>query len=208
MGKISNRDQLRAILPDANPITEAKVFDHLDEQAKRFISMSPFLLLATTGKDGFMEVSPKGDGPGSVLVLDENTIVLPDRSGNNLAFGLENMIDNPNVGLLFMIPGTTETLRISGTAKITNDVDLCKQLGPEAKPPLLAIKITVTRSFFHCAKAFLRSHLWKPETWPDKQKISFGTMIAKNMGMDDAVAEQIDTSVERSYVDFGAQPGD
>jgi len=197
--RITSEEQLRQILPPPRETTKAKVLDQLDDQARDFLAASPFLLLATAAPDGTIEVSPKGDEPGFVHIEDANTILIPDRSGNNLAFGLTNILHNPNVGVIALLPATGETLRFSGTAEILADPVLLERLSMRGRPALLAIRIRIGRSYFHCAKSVLRSGLWKPETWPAAKKISFGRIIGKKIGADEAAQRQMDAFVEEAY---------
>jgi PPOX class probable FMN-dependent enzyme len=189
--------RLRAIVGEPVAGIELKVYDSVTEEARAFIERSPFLVLSSADRDGHLDASPKGDAPGFVLVEDDNTIVIPDRPGNKLAYGLTNVIENPHVGVLFMIPGTTETLRINGSAALRSDPELLERLAARGKPAVLAIRVTVEECFFHCSKAFIRSNLWKPDTWPEKQKISFGKMFAQRIAADDpSLPQVIDDMVE------------
>lgn len=199
MAEIRSVEGLRAALGEPRATTKAKLLDHLDEQALEFLEVCPFAALATCGGDGLQDVSPKGDVPGFVLVEDPRTIVLPDRAGNNLAFGLEDIIENPGVGVLFLRPGTGETLRISGQATIIDDADVLERLAAHDKPPKLAIRVEIQRAFFHCARSVIRAGLWKPETWPERQKVSFGRIIAAQTDGGSDVAEEIDTRVDAGY---------
>ena len=199
MTTITTVEQLRELLPEAKPTTKAKILPHLDDQALEFVARSPFLLLGTAGVDGQLEVSPKGDEAGFVLVEDEKTIVIPDRSGNNLAFGLQNIIANPAVGVLFMRPGTGETLRLSGQAEITTDPDLLERFAIRGKPPVVAIRVRIDHSYFHCARSIVRAKLWDTESWPTPQKISFGKIIAPRVSGDVSLGEQIDAGVDAAY---------
>ncbi len=135
MAQITTIEQLRAKLAEPNPLTKAKVRNALDDQARAFITASPFLLLATKNADGSLEISPKGDRPGFVAIEDDRTLLLPDRPGNNLAFGLTNILCDPEVGLIFLRPATGETLRVGGRATIHDDPALCERLAPAAPPP-------------------------------------------------------------------------
>jgi len=199
MAQIVTIEQLRGKLAEPNPLTRAKLRTALDEQARDFIARAPFLLLATRNEDGTLEVSPKGDVPGFVHVEDERTLLLPDRAGNNLAFGLTNILREPQVGLIFLLPGTGETLRVSGTAAIHDDADLCERLSARGAPAKLVIRIAVTRTFFHCAKALLRSGLWMPDAWPEAMKVSFGRILAEARPDAGVTADQIDTRVREGY---------
>ena len=146
----------------------------MDERVRAFIAEAPFLVMSTSDGDGRTDASPKGDAPGFVLVEDDRTLVIPERQGNTLAFGLTNILANPLVGLLFVIPGTTETLRVNGRAELAVDPELLERLAARGKPAVLGMRVHVEQVFFHCAKAFIRSQLWKQETWPPKRQISFG----------------------------------
>lgn len=171
-------EELREVVAPPNDAVAMKLGDTLDEHARDFIAECPFVVLATASAEGRGDSSPKGDAPGFVLVEDDHTLVIPDRPGNNLAFGLTNILENPHVGLLFIIPGTTETLRVNGRAELTRDPALLDQMAARGKPAVLGIRVHVEEVFFHCAKAFIRSKLWKHEDWPPKKKISFGAMLA------------------------------
>ncbi len=127
------------------------------------------------------------------------TLLIPDRTGNKLIFGLQNILANPQVGIIFLVPGTEETLRVNGTAALTADPIILERLSARSRPALVAIRVTVQECFFHCAKAFKRSQLWRPETWPQRQPISFGKLLASKVGGDEAMAQQIDQVVEEDY---------
>jgi uncharacterized protein len=189
--------RLRAVVGEPVAGVELKVYDALTEEARAYIARSPFLVLSSANRDGHLDASPKGDAPGFVLVEDDRTIVIPDRPGNKLAYGLTNIVENPHVGVLFMIPGTTETLRINGSAALRSDPELLERLAARGKPAVLAIRVTIEECFFHCSKAFIRSNLWKPDTWPQKQKISFGKMFAQRIdAADPNLSQVIDEMVE------------
>jgi PPOX class probable FMN-dependent enzyme len=157
------------------------------------------LLLATADAEGNQDVSPKGDGPGFVAIENKTTLLIPDRSGNKLIFGLTNILANRHVGLIFLLPGTAETLRVNGTAELTTDPEILERLSARGKPAVVAIRVNIKEVFYHCAKAFIRSQLWKPDTWQERLKISFGKILAAKMGADNKMAEQIDELVERDY---------
>jgi uncharacterized protein len=197
--RIEDPETLRKIVGESIPGLDEKVLRALDEFAVDFLSKSPFLVLSTSDADGCLDASPKGDAPGFVLVEDETTIVIPDRPGNKLVYGHLNILSNPQVGVLFMVPGTSETLRINGHAELTTDPALLERLAARGRPAVLAIRIHVDECFFHCAKAFIRSKLWKPETWPKDYRVSFGEMMASRAGADGAAAQKIDEVVEANY---------
>ncbi len=198
---ITTAERLREVVGAEIPGLAEKNQDRLNEFAIDFLSRCPFLVLSTSDANGRADASPKGDAPGFVQVEDERTLIIPDRPGNKLAYGHLNIIDNPHVGVLFMIPGTPETLRVNGRAELTSNPTLLEQLAARGKPAVLAIRVHIDECFFHCAKAFIRSDLWKPDAWPKRQKISFGRMYAKQRGADDATAQEIDAFVEADYRD-------
>ncbi|MFN2425230.1 MAG: MSMEG_1061 family FMN-dependent PPOX-type flavoprotein [Candidatus Binatia bacterium] len=197
--RIESEDQINETLGHTSEMVRQKIFDHVDEYSAAFIARSPLLLLATSDRSGRLDVSPKGDGPGFVVLDDERTLLLPERPGNKLAFGFRNILENPRVGMVFLVPGTTETLRANGTAEITRDPGLLERLSAKGKPALLVTRITVEECFFHCGKAFIRSGLWKPESWPQGYRVNLGRQLAKKMGGNDEVAERIDEGLEQSY---------
>ena len=138
----------------------------IDAHFRAFIAQSPFLLLSTSGADGTCDVSPKGDAPGFVHVLDEKRLVIPERNGNKRLDGMTNILANPHVGLIFLVPGRDETLRINGRAWITADPALLEPLTAEGVTPKLAIGVEVEQAFLHCVKSFRRSKLWTHASWP------------------------------------------
>jgi PPOX class probable FMN-dependent enzyme len=164
---VTSEDALRAIVGVPSEVARAKQIAALDAHCRDFIARSPFLLLGTADAAGRCDVSPKGDAPGFVLVLDDRHLVIPDRPGNKRLDGMRNILSNPRVGLLFLVPGRGETLRVNGRACIVRDADLLERLTAMGKRPLLAIGVEVEEVFMHCAKAFKRSRLWSPGEWPD-----------------------------------------
>ena len=200
--RITSASALRAHIGEPNPATRQKVFDHLDEQMTAFLARSPLCLLATSDAEGTLEVSPKGDGPGFTLAENEKTLLIPDRKGNKLLFGLQNILVNPHVGLIFLLPGTDETLRVSGRAELRSDPDLLERLSARGQPALLAIRVNIERCYFHCARAFLRAELWSPKTWPARQPVSFGKQLAGRLGGDATLAAQIDAAIESGRTDL------
>ncbi len=198
---IQSEAELRELIGDPSPTTEAKVEDHLDAFARDFLARCPFLVLGTADAEGALDASPKGDAPGFVLVEDDQTIVIPDRPGNKLAYGHLNLLRNPRVGVLFMIPGTPETLRINGRAELTRDPELLERLAARGRPAVLAIRVRVDQCFFHCAKAFLRSNLWKPEKWGEPHRVSFGEIFAARTGSEASVARAYDEAIEKNYAE-------
>ena len=161
---IATREALRAIVGEPADLVMRKDIGRLDEHCRAFIARSPFVLVGTSGADGFCDVSPRGDAPGFARVLDERTLVLPERPGNKRTDTLTNIIDNPQVGLLFLVPGVEETLRVNGRARVVRDSALLASMAVNNKPPLLAIVVEVRESYLHCAKAFKRARLWDADS--------------------------------------------
>jgi PPOX class probable FMN-dependent enzyme len=167
---IQSIDELEAIYGEVSEGARRKEVDHLIEPYRQFVAASPLAMLASVGEEG-LDCSPKGDAPGFARVLDPNTIAIPDRRGNNRIDNLRNIVRDPRVSLLFLIPGVSETLRVNGRAAISADPDLLADFAVDGKPPRTVILVTVERVYFHCAKAMLRSKLWQPESWPDRAAV-------------------------------------
>ena len=197
--RIESVEQLREVIGQPNPVVAMKVADALDEYGRAYVQRSPFLLMATADAEGHQDVSPKGDGPGFVEVEDERTLLIPDRKGNQLVFGLQNILQNPHVGLVFLIPGTGETLRVNGTAELTRDPAILARLAARGQAAVLAIRVHIHECFFHCAKAFLRANLWKPETWGERHRVSLGAITSKRFGAGEEIARQIDDLIADDY---------
>jgi PPOX class probable FMN-dependent enzyme len=170
-----------------------KQLARIDEHARRFLAESPFCVLATSGTDGRCDATPRGDEPGFALVVDENTLAIPERPGNKRLDSLHNVLANPQVGLLFMVPGVTHTLRVNGTAQIVADADFFDRMRVYGKPPVLALQVTVEELYFHCSKAFVRSRLWRPESWSAPAGLpSLGRVLRDQIGLSDQDADTVD----------------
>ncbi|MFG1615716.1 pyridoxamine 5'-phosphate oxidase family protein [Nonomuraea wenchangensis] len=165
--EIGSEAELRELLGEVMPRAATKERVRLHERDRQWLAASPFCLIATSDEQGACDVSPKGDPAGFVHVLDDATIAIPDRPGNRRADGFINILRNPHVGLIFLIPGRNETLRINGRARLVRDAPFFDELIVKGHRPHLAIVVEIEQIFFHCAKAFMRSSLWKPETWGD-----------------------------------------
>jgi uncharacterized protein len=199
MARLSSTDDLRRIIAEPRPATRSKILDALDEQSIDFLKRCPFALVGTTAEDGTIEVSPKGDEPGFIRIEDSRTLLIPERVGNNLAFGLSNILTTGKVGIIALVPATGETLRISGTAEIYDDADLLASLSSLGKPALLATRVHIKHCYFHCARSIVRAKLWDPKAWPAPGRVSFGKIIARQIGESAEVAAQIDANVESAY---------
>jgi uncharacterized protein len=169
--RISDEATLRDLLGEPADLVRAKVSDRLNNLTRRFVERSPFLCLATSAPDGTCDVSPRGDPPGFVRILDERTLLLPERPGNRLADSLRNVLRNPHVGLLFVIPGIGDTLRVNGRASIVTDAELLSPAAVEGKTPKLGLLVEVDQVFTHCSKAFLRAQLWDPAGYADRGEL-------------------------------------
>ncbi|MEO7853483.1 MAG: MSMEG_1061 family FMN-dependent PPOX-type flavoprotein [Rubrivivax sp.] len=164
---ITSEAQFRAVTGSPSELVTKKELSVIDAHAQAFIAKSPFILVGTCGADGRMDLSPKGDPTGFVKVLDESTLAIPDRLGNRRADTFTNLLANDRIGLIFLIPGKQETLRIGGRAIIVRDLSLRQGMAVGERLPDFAIVVAVDQMFFHCAKCVIRSKLWKPESWPD-----------------------------------------
>lgn len=197
--RIATLEALRRVIPEPSPRLESKVFEDIDRHAARFIAHAPIVFVATCDREGYLDVSPKGDAPGFVEVEDPRTLLIPERPGNHLAYGFRNLLENPEVGLIFVVPGAIETLRVNGAAEITRDPQLLERLAARGKPAVLATRVRVRESFFHCGRAFLRSSLWRPDTWPTGVRLSVGRQLADRHGAGEEAARAIDRGIEKSY---------
>jgi PPOX class probable FMN-dependent enzyme len=171
-GVVTSEGELRALYGFPGERAVAKEHATLDEHCRAFIAHSPFLVMGTAGADGRCDVSPKGDAPGFVRVLDDHHLAIPDRIGNNRLDGMRNVVENDHVGLLFLIPGREDTLRVNGRARIVRDDALLESLAVAGKRPVTALVVEVEQVFLHCARAFKRAGLWQPERWPDATAVA------------------------------------
>jgi len=160
---ITTEAELREVIGSSTPVVQSKISNRLNDLTRQFVERSPFMLLATSSTDGTCDVSPRGDPAGFVHILDEETLLIPERPGNKLADSLRNVLANPQVGLLFPIPGVGDTLRVNGRAALTTDPALLGPLAVEGKTPKLGLIVEIDEVFTHCSKAFIRSDLWNPE---------------------------------------------
>jgi PPOX class probable FMN-dependent enzyme len=193
-------EEVRSVIGEPHELVVLKVRAELDEHCRAFIAQSPFVALATIGGDGRGDVSPRGDPPGFVKVLDSTTLAIPERPGNKLMDSLENILETGTVGLLFVIPGIEETLRVNGKATITDDAELISTMAVEGKPPKLAIVVSVEEAYLHCAKAFKRSRLWDPSVQLDRSALpSLGRMLRDQIRPKDLTAADIDEFAEEDY---------
>lgn len=202
--RIRSEAELRAMLGEVDPIAVDKSIGRIDKYIRQYISLSPFLTIATFDAKGNADVSPRGDQPGFVQVIDDRTIAIPDRPGNNRLDTMSNILSNPSVGLLFFVPGFDDTLRFNGKAVLTQDPALMAAATVNNRPPKVIIRVTVEEAFLHCAKALKRSRLWDPSVQQDrKQMPSLARMILEqvkhNQCADEEFLKEADESIEQDY---------
>jgi len=164
---VASVDELRATMGEPTPSVLAKVIDRLDGMCRTFISKSPFIVMASANADGVVDISPKGDPEGFVSVLDDKHLAIPERPGNRRADTFSNLLDNPSVAIIFMIPGKGETLRVKGEARIVRDAALRERMTVKGRVPEYAVVVYVQQALMHCPKCMVRSRLWEPGAWPD-----------------------------------------
>lgn len=197
--EIRDEQALRGLYQPPGKLAVGKQMAALDAHCRRFIALSPFLVMGTAGADGRVDTSPKGDAPGFVTVVDDRTLLVPDRMGNNRLDGLRNVLDNPHVGLIFFIPGVNETLRVNGRAAVVDDPGLLAPMAVRGKAPTTALRVDIEEVFLHCAKALVRAHLWDPARQVERSTLpSLGRMLADQIGLD---PEEADRATETSLRD-------
>ena len=186
---LSAEDEIEAVNGKPGSRVLAKVVDRLDDICRAFIARSPFVVVSSSDSAGRVDVSPKGDPPGFVHVLDSRTLAIPERPGNRRADTFRNVLQNPKVGLMFLVPGKGETLRVSGTARIVRDAWLCERMAVAERVPELALVVTVEEAFVHCTKCMVRSRMWQPDTWNADPIASIGEAMVVHGRLDMSVAE-------------------
>jgi uncharacterized protein len=191
---------IRATLGEPSGPAIQKIADHLDENCRTVLAHSPFATLATSDADGNCDSSPRGDYPGFIRVLDERTVAIPDRLGNKIADSMRNIISNGHIGVLCFVPGMSETLRINGTAYVTNDPTLLSMLEQDHAVPDLAIVVQIDQAYLHCGRALIRAGLWDVEMQDLADEVpSSGTIWASMSGFDPEVASVIDGAMDGAY---------
>lgn len=195
--QITTVEALRAITGDpVHELVVAKSAASLTEAMKRYIRLSPFACLATYGEAGGCDVSPRGDAPGFAHILDETTLVLPERPGNKRLDSVINIIQQPNMSLLFMIPGEKDTLRVNGKGVVSTDPELLQHFEVNGKLPALAIIVSVEEAFGHCSKAFRRSKLWQSDYLPTAPVPSLTELMSGHLELDDDTTQMLDLAIE------------
>lgn len=193
-------EDVRAYYQDPHPIALSKEMQQLDRHCRDFIALCPFVIVATSDAQGRVDATPRGDAPGFVAVADDKTLLIPDRRGNNRVDTMMNIAENPHVGLLFMVPGRPETLRVNGPARITIDPDRLAPLAADGKPPQAAIVVAIEEVYFQCGKALLRSHLWDADRHVARDALApIGQVFAEQCAFD--YDPGIETVIQDDYRD-------
>jgi hypothetical protein len=187
---VTTADEVDAILGEQFESQVNKVIDHIDDHCRAWIERSPFVVISSASATGTMDVSPKGDPPGFVRVLDPKTLAVPDRPGNHRADTFRNVLENPHVGLMFVVPKRREVVRVSGTATVVKDVALLESMAVGDKVPALALLVRVHEAMFHCGKSMIRSHMWEPDLWgPIDGLPSYGQALVDHGALERPVDE-------------------
>ncbi|HSG89212.1 MAG TPA: MSMEG_1061 family FMN-dependent PPOX-type flavoprotein [Pseudomonadales bacterium] len=198
---IRTEADLVAVLGAASPVAAGKIAPELDAMSRDFIAASPLLLLSTSGADGRLDVSPKGDAPGFVVAEDDRTLLIPERRGNRMALGFRNLLETGRIGLLFLLPGVRETLRINGSAEISRDPELLARFAVDGRPALLVTRVHIEECFLHCGKALIRSRLWQPDAWGPAPEIGFGRQFREKAVALPMTPAELDDAIEQDYRD-------
>lgn len=197
---IETETELREVMGEPGGLALGKQLDRLDHHCRQFVALSPFVLIGTSNASGAFDVSPRGDDPGFVLVLDEKTLVIPERPGNRRLDSLLNVLETGSVGLLFFVPGFEETPRVNGRAIVVRDADVLERTASHGKRPQVAIAVEVEECFLHCAKAFKRSRLWQAEEWPERTVMpSLGRMLRDQGAVPGVSADELESGIQESY---------
>ena len=196
--RIEDADALRGHIGPVSPLATGKVLRRLDQFCRDFIALSPFLVLASCDAEGNADASPRGDGPGFVRVLDDNTLLIPDRRGNNRVDSFGNILSAPGVGLVFMVPGIPETLRVNGKGRATRDAELLAPSAMQERAPVTGLIVEVEEAYFHCGKALIRSKLWDPASQVPRNSFpTLGRIIADQTKAVDG--DEADRNLEEAY---------
>ncbi|SEB18101.1 hypothetical protein SAMN05421743_12425 [Thalassobacillus cyri] len=197
---IKTTEQLEALQGSPSKLAANKVINHIDPLCQHFISLSPFLVMSTSDHEGNCDSSPRGDAPGFAYILTKKYLLIPERPGNRRMDSLRNILENPSIGLLFIIPGLEETLRVNGKASLTTDPALLERLKSNGHMPALAIAVKVEACYIHCAKAFKRSHLWDATTWPDRELVpSPARMLSEHAKLPEINEDTVKRHLQESY---------
>ena len=192
MTDIRDETALRELIGAPTELVLTKIADRLNPLTRQFVERSPFVCVATARPDGGLDVSPRGDPAGFVRILDERTLLLPDRPGNRIADTLTNLLEDPRIALLFLIPGVGDTFRVNGRARIVDDAELLEPSAVDGKVPRLGLLVSVEEAYTQCSKALIRSDLWNPERHVDRAELPSSGEILRSVREDDFDAEEYD----------------
>jgi uncharacterized protein len=197
---IASLEELLALHGEVSLVARNKQRSGLDAHCQEFIAASPMLMLSTSSATGLCDVTPRGDAPGFVRVLSANTLAMPERNGNNRLDSARNILENPQVGLIFLIPGVLETLRVNGRARLVQDKSLLESFEVSGKIPKLAIVVDTQEVYLQCGKAFKRSALWQPESWTAAKTLtSRGVMLADHAKSAGINQDDMQSLLETAY---------
>jgi PPOX class probable FMN-dependent enzyme len=195
---VTSAKEIKEILGKDFPRQVNKAIDHIDAHCHTWIERTPFIVISSANAAGEMDVSPKGDPPGFVKILDQHTLAIPDRLGNHRGDTFKNVIENPKIGIMFVIPKRSEVVRVSGSARVVKDPDLLADMAVNGKVPDLALLVHVEEAMFHCGKSMLRSHMWQPEDWGSVEGLpTYGQALKDHASLPDPI-EDLDAMVERN----------
>jgi len=198
---IVTAEEIKAILGPDFPSQIAKIIDHIDPHCRAWIERCPFIVVSSISASGAMDVSPKGDPPGFVKVVDEHTLAIPDRLGNHRGDTFLNVLENPNVGIIFIVPKRREVMRVSGTAQIVKDADLLEGMAVNDKPPDLALLVRVKEAFFHCGKSMIRSGMWEPSRWGSIDGLPTYAQALKDHGNLSTTLQELEQRLAKNEMD-------
>ena len=198
-GSIRDETALREVIGTPSDLVVAKIADRLNDLTRQFIERSPFVCVATSRPDGGLDVSPRGDPAGFVRILDERTLLIPDRPGNRIADTLTNLFEDDRIGLLFLIPGIGETFRVNGRAVVVDDPELLEASTVEGSPPRLGVLVTIEEAYTQCAKALIRSDLWNPEQHIERSELPSPGAILRSVADQNLDPDEYDRARDERY---------
>ncbi|MCR9106295.1 MAG: pyridoxamine 5'-phosphate oxidase family protein [Gammaproteobacteria bacterium] len=198
---ITDAEQLRALIGEPMDLLDLKMRSELDEQMKQYVRLSPLIFVTTLDAQGRPDVSPKGDPAGFVHIDAQGRLLIPERPGNRLTFGFNNILRDNRIGLIFIVPGVRETLRVKGRASLHKDPEVLAAMAVNGKPAIMFTCIEVEDAFFHCGKAMIRSRAWKPEFWNSSDESHMAKQFAATMNGDAELAKSIEAEIEKNYGD-------
>ncbi|MEC0244179.1 pyridoxamine 5'-phosphate oxidase family protein [Paenibacillus dokdonensis] len=197
---IQSEEELEQLAGRPGELANNKVIAALDHNCRQFIALSPLVFISTSDAGGECDCSPRGDAPGFAYILDDQHLILPERPGNRRYDSLRNLLTNPHIGLIFVIPGLEETLRINGRGYVIRDMDLMERMSAQGKVPAAGIGIEVEECYIHCAKALKRSKLWQPDSWPARESLPDpASIIAEHAGRLRLSTREVRASLTESY---------